>query len=279
MSRATDFARALEIGRPPNIQRLFPNSRALLVSGKVIDRAMLAKGKAMTMAANGRSHFVIRGALQAAQRADAALIIEIARSEGGAKAYCAINYWNMARQVDAVCNELGITVPVAIHADHYGIKKAEDLPFAKVEIPSLFDAGITSIAIDASHMPDDDNLLASIELARLLPDLGGLRDRGRRDQGQAGAVHRGRGPFSDAGPQCPRHISGLDRPEQRNHPRPGGQRPGHPGRTDRRDPRGTRPVRGVRRPARHFRQQLRAAAGHCRARPGPPRPMWPLPCR
>ncbi|HBI14333.1 MAG TPA: ketose-bisphosphate aldolase [Desulfobulbaceae bacterium] len=173
MSRSADFARALEIGRPPNIQRLFPHSRSLLVSGKVIDRAMLAKGKAMTMAANGRSHIVIRGALLAAQRADAALIIEIARSEGGAKAYCATNYWNMARQVDAVCNELSITVPVAIHADHYGIKKADDIPFARVEIPSLFDAGITSIAIDASHMRDDDNLLASMELARLLPSWAG----------------------------------------------------------------------------------------------------------
>ena len=30
-----DFKKALEIGRPPNIKRLFPNSRALIVSGKV----------------------------------------------------------------------------------------------------------------------------------------------------------------------------------------------------------------------------------------------------
>jgi fructose/tagatose bisphosphate aldolase len=186
MSRSTDFARALEIGRPPNIRKLFPNSRALLVSGKVIDRAMLAKGRAMTMAANGRSHIVIRGALMAAQRADAALIIEIARSEGGAKAYCATNYWNMARQVDAVCNELGITVPVAIHADHYGIKKAEDLPFAKTEIPSLFDAGITSIAIDASHMRDDDNLLASLELASLLPSWAGYETEVGEIKGKQG---------------------------------------------------------------------------------------------
>ena len=65
------FENALEIGRPPNIVRLFPNSKALIVSGKVIDRAMLKKGKAMTIAANGRNHFVIRGALRAAQRADA----------------------------------------------------------------------------------------------------------------------------------------------------------------------------------------------------------------
>ncbi len=173
MSYAVDYERALEIGRPPNISSLFPHSRALLVSGKVIDRALLAKGKAMTIAANGRNHLVIHGVLRAAQRARAAVIIEIARSEGGANAYCATNYWNLARQVDAVCNALNIRVPVAIHADHYGIKTPDDVPFARQEIPSLFDAGITSIAIDASHMPDADNLLASIELARFVPTWAG----------------------------------------------------------------------------------------------------------
>ncbi len=53
---STDFEKALKIGRPPNIVRLFPNSRALIVSGRFIDRAMLAKGTAITMAANGRSN-------------------------------------------------------------------------------------------------------------------------------------------------------------------------------------------------------------------------------
>lgn len=166
MSDHEAFRKVLEIGRPPTVQRLFPHSKALLVSGKVIDQAMRAKEKAMTIAANGRSLFVIRGALQAAQRANAAIIVEIARSES---TYCAVNFWNIARQVDAVCNELGITVPVAIHADHYGIKTSGDIPFAKVEIPSMFDAGITSIAIDASHMPDDKNLLANIELYEYVP--------------------------------------------------------------------------------------------------------------
>ena len=141
------------------------------MSGKVIDRALEAKGRAMTIAANGRNFFVIRGALQAAQRADAAIIIEIARSECN---YCPVNFYNIARQVDAVCNELAITVPVAIHADHYGIKSEDDLPFAKMEIPSMFDAGITSIAIDASHMPDDRNLLANIELNSYIPTWAGL---------------------------------------------------------------------------------------------------------
>ena len=169
-----DFEKALQIGRPPNIVKLFPHSRALIVSGKLIDLALLAKGKAITMAANGRSSFVIRGALKAAQRANAALIIEIAKSEGGANAYCAVNYWNIARIVDAACNELGITIPVAIHADHYGLKNDQDVAVAKTEIPSIFDAGITSIAIDASHMPDDKNLLANLELNPYIPQWAGL---------------------------------------------------------------------------------------------------------
>ena len=155
----SQFDEALAVGRPPNIARLFPNSKALIVSGKAIDRALLAKGKAMTIAANCRSHTVLRGALQAAQRANAAILVEIAKSEGGANAYCGVSMWNLARQVDAVCNELSITIPVAVHADHYGVKGPEDVERAKVEIPTLFEAGMTSIAIDASHLPDDENLL------------------------------------------------------------------------------------------------------------------------
>jgi fructose/tagatose bisphosphate aldolase len=181
-----DFEKALEIGRPPNIRKLFPYSRALIVSGKYIDRAMLAKGNAIALAANGRSQFVIRGALRAAQQANAALIIEIAKSEGGANAYCAVNYWNIARQVDAACNEMGITVPVAIHADHYGIKSDADIKAAKIEIPTLFESGVTSIAIDASHLPDDRNLLASITLNPCVPKWAGLETEVGEIKGKAG---------------------------------------------------------------------------------------------
>jgi fructose-bisphosphate aldolase class II len=181
-----DFLKAVEIGRPDTIVKLFPNSKALIVSGKVIDRAMLAKGKAIAMAANGRSTFIIRGVLKAAQRANAAVIIEIAKSEGGAKAYCAINYWNMALHVDAMCNEMGITVPVAIHADHYGIKSEKDIDPARVEIPTMFDAGITSIAVDASHLPDDRNLLASIALNSYIPSWAGLETEVGEIKGKEG---------------------------------------------------------------------------------------------
>ena len=185
MSYSADFEKALQF-RPPNIRELFPNSKALLVSGKVIDRAMLAKGHAIAMACNGRNYFVIRGALKAAQRARAALIIEIAKSEGGQKAYCPVNLWNIARIVDSICNELAITVPVAVHADHYGIKSDKDLAAAKVEVPTMFDAGMTSVAVDASHLPDDQNLLANIELNPFIPKWAGLETEVGEIKGKEG---------------------------------------------------------------------------------------------
>jgi fructose-bisphosphate aldolase, class II len=186
MSYSADFVKALEIGRPPNVRSLFPHSKALIVSGKVIDRAMMARGKAIAMAANGRNQFVIRGALRAAQRANSALIIEIAKSEGGTKAYCAANFWNLAILVDTISNELGITIPVAIHADHYGIKGDKDIAAARIEIPTLFEAGMTSIAIDASNLPDDKNLLASIGLNAYVPKWAGYETEVGEIKGDAG---------------------------------------------------------------------------------------------
>ncbi|QAZ69323.1 class II fructose-bisphosphate aldolase [Solidesulfovibrio carbinolicus] len=179
----TAFNQALAVGRPPNVKTLFPHSRALLVSGKAVDRAMLKKGQAMTIAANSRSNAVLRGALIAAQKADAAVILEIARSES---TYCNVTMWNIARQADQAMNELGITVPVAIHADHYGIKKPGDVAEALAEIPTLFEAGITSIAIDASHLPDEDNLLANIALAPVVPGWAGYETEVGEIKGKSG---------------------------------------------------------------------------------------------
>jgi hypothetical protein len=71
------------------------------------------------MAANGRNSFVIRGALKAAQKANAAIIIEIAKSEGGADVYCAIDFWQKVRIFYAICNELGITIPMAMNTNVY----------------------------------------------------------------------------------------------------------------------------------------------------------------
>jgi fructose-bisphosphate aldolase class II len=92
----------------------------------------------------------------------------------------------MAVQVDTVCNELGLTIPVAIHADHYGIKSEKDIEAAKVEIPSLFDAGVTSVAIDASHLPDDKNLLANIALNAYFPRWAGYETEVGEIKGKEG---------------------------------------------------------------------------------------------
>ena len=190
MPNTKDFVKALQVGRPPNVVKLFPHSRALIVSGKAIDRAMIAKGRAMTIAANARNVFIVRGVLKAAQRANAAVIIEIAKSEGGAAAYCAVSSWNLATFVDACANELGVTVPVAVHGDHYGIKGDADVEKARVEIPSMFDAGTTSIAIDASHMTDDKNLLASIELNKYVPAWAGLETEQGEIKGKEGLSNK-----------------------------------------------------------------------------------------
>jgi fructose-bisphosphate aldolase class II len=92
----------------------------------------------------------------------------------------------MARIVDVLCNELGITVPVAIHADHYGIKNDKDLAAAKIEIPTMFEAGMTSIAIDASHLPDDQNLLANLALSPFIPKWAGLETEVGEIKGKEG---------------------------------------------------------------------------------------------
>ena len=50
----------------------------------------------------------------------------------------------------------------------------------------MFDAGITSIAIDASHMTDDQNLLASIALNSCVPNWAGLETEVGEIKGKEG---------------------------------------------------------------------------------------------
>jgi fructose-bisphosphate aldolase class II len=261
-----DFTQALKVGRPPNIVNLFPNSRALIVSGKYIDLAALAKGNAIAMAANGRNQFVIRGVLRAAQRANAAVLIEIAKSEGGINAYCAVNYWNIARQVDAVCNELGITVPVAIHADHYGIKSPADVAAAKVEIPTYFRSRDHFDRHRCLPLPDDQNLLANLALGLFVPVWAGLETEVGEIKGKRASRPR----------EALFLIQGLERPRGifpdwialNNGTTHGIEASGQGIQVElTADSQGPQAVQCVRRPARHLRQQLGAAQKDCRVDP------------
>ena len=87
-----DFEKALEIGRPPKVAKSFCNFRALLLSGKAADCAMLTEGKAIAIAASVPNSFVCGGALTAVQEANSATVIEIGKSEDGANAYCALSH-------------------------------------------------------------------------------------------------------------------------------------------------------------------------------------------
>lgn len=191
ITRANDAGRlhnvALKVGRPDTIKALFPESKALIIGGSMMNEIIGQKGQISFIAANGRNEAVIRGALLAAQEANSGVIIEIAKSEGGIESsYCPYNYLELATKVDELANEMGITIPIVIHADHYGIKSQEDVEKAKIEIPQMIKAGITSIAIDASHMPDHKNMLANIELSSFIPEWMGYETEIGEIIGKAG---------------------------------------------------------------------------------------------
>ncbi len=162
----------------------------------------------------------------------------------------------MAMLVDAICNELGITIPVAIHADHYGIKNDKDIAAARIEIPTMFEAGMTSIAIDASHLPDDKNLLASIALNPYVPKWAGFETEVGEIKGDAGTLDRRRSHVSHPGAQCPRYFPRLDCFEQWDDPRHRRKGLRDSGPIDRGYSQALRKIQGLRRPARNFRQQL-----------------------
>ena len=185
----------------------------------------------------------------------------------------------MARIVDALCNEMGITVPVAIHADHYGIKNDKDLAPAKVEIPTMFEAGITSIAIDASHQPDDQNLLANLAVNPYIPAWAGLETEVGEIKGSTGLSTPDEALFLIQGLNA--HDIFADWIALNNGTTHGieASDAGIQVGADRRGPRGPHALQRQRRPARHLGQQLRAAARDRRPRPTPPRPTWPPPCR
>ena len=263
MSYSADFEKALQF-RPPNIRELFPNSRALIVSGKAIDRAMLAKGHAIAMAANGRNYFVIRGALKAAQRAKAALIIEIAKSEGGQKSYCAISLLEPRPLRRRPLQRNGHNCPGRRPRGPLRDQERQGRRRCKNRDTDDVRRGLDlhrRRCLPPARRPEPSR---QHRAEPIHSEMGGPRDRGRRDQGERGALYRSRSEIPDPGVERLQDLPRLDRPKQRHHPRHRGDRRGHTGGADRRDPPRPRPLQSERRTARHVRQQLRPAAGNSR---------------
>jgi len=115
----------------------------------------LKDSNAIVMAANARmTRGVARGIIRAAKDLDAALIMEIARSECNQdRGYTGMTPRDYAEQVQEAADDIGFDM-WALHADHISVKKGtpEDITKTKELIDALVDAGFTSFAIDASHL-------------------------------------------------------------------------------------------------------------------------------
>jgi fructose/tagatose bisphosphate aldolase len=157
--------------RPENVQKRFPNSKAPLVNGKVLYQAA-RKANAMIMAANIRCRLPLEGIIRASMATQAPVIYEIAKSELG---YTEFDPTVFAELIVSENERLANTsVPFAIHGDHITVKKPEEKGEVAELVAAELEAGFTTFAIDCSHMENELNLDATLELAKpvVAADLG-----------------------------------------------------------------------------------------------------------
>ncbi|UCG11544.1 MAG: class II fructose-bisphosphate aldolase [Deltaproteobacteria bacterium] len=149
--------------RPENVEKRFPNSRAPLVNGQVLCNAA-KKADAMIMAVNIRCRLPVAGIIRASMATRAPVMYEIAKSELG---YTEFDPMSFAQFIVEENDRLGNTsVPFGIHGDHITVKKPEDKAEVADLVAAELEAGFTSFAIDASHMENELNLAATLELAQ-----------------------------------------------------------------------------------------------------------------
>ncbi len=156
--------------RPLNVRARWGSEAVSLVSGRDIFAAMKEKG-AIALAANARHALTAKGVLRAARKLDAAVVIEIAKSEA---TYCGSNFDTLAESAVRSSSEIGHGAVFALHVDHYGIKGESDVMKSVNQLGSIVKNGWTSVAIDASHLPDWENLCATRDVAMHVPPYFGL---------------------------------------------------------------------------------------------------------
>ncbi len=96
--------------------------------------------------------------LLTAQELNSPVILGV--SEGAGKYMC--GYTTVANMVKAMINELGITVPVALHLDHGSYEGAK----------KCIEAGFSSVMFDGSHYPIEENIEKTKELVATCNELG-----------------------------------------------------------------------------------------------------------
>ncbi len=113
----------------------------------------------------------IKGVAEAARDLDAVYLPELAKSE---LSYTGWTIQSFPEEVTALNGEAGNNCPFGIHGDHVTIKTTEDkdIEDARVMIQEQLDTGWTSIAVDASHNENEDNLRITTDLSRMVFEAG-----------------------------------------------------------------------------------------------------------
>ncbi len=96
--------------------------------------------------------------LQTAEELKSPVILGV--SEGAGKYMC--GYTTVVGMVKGMINELGITVPVALHLDHGSYEAAK----------KCIEAGFSSVMFDGSHYSIEENIEKTKELVELTDKLG-----------------------------------------------------------------------------------------------------------
>lgn len=169
MNTTTEYDRFLDL-RPLNVRRALPRSRCALVSMRDI-AAVAVEDNAIVMAANIRNPLSALGIMRAAREVDSFVVLELAKSESG---YTGVNFQNLPWFAMQYSSQVGDGVIYALHMDHYAIKSASDRDEAIVTVPDAISRGWTSVAVDASHNHDYENLIYTRDLAMHIPPYIGL---------------------------------------------------------------------------------------------------------
>ncbi len=96
--------------------------------------------------------------LETAQELNSPVILGV--SEGAGKYMC--GYTTVVGMVNGMINELGITVPVALHLDHGSYEGAK----------KCIEAGFSSVMFDGSHYPIEENIAKTKELVAICEEKG-----------------------------------------------------------------------------------------------------------
>lgn len=156
--------------RPLNVQAIYGDEPVGLVSGRDVIEAARKKG-AVVLAANARNPLTIKGVFRAAKKLNSVVLIELAKSES---TYCGCTYDNVPDYAVKYSKELGHGVIFGLHVDHYTIKSMSDVYKAIAHLRQIIERGWTSVAIDASHNPDWENLMYTRDVAQHIPAYLGL---------------------------------------------------------------------------------------------------------